>query len=205
MLLFTHQIGEKPIIVREDDSIEYYVRIRRVSDAHYFDIDTEAFVDLDEVEAEDVWIEMGQYNGSNDLKGITLDFLPKGVLDLLFEYRKGDEFLYESDGFERRQFGKPSIDPDTCVVFGTILDVSGKPVAGQRVDAFLQRTGFFTDKSGLVGFSSSTLTDSAGYFELPLVQGTDVRISIPAIGFVTAGKVPFTEHTELSHTCLLRG
>ena len=73
----------------------------------------------------------------------------------------------------------------------------------ERVEAYLNRAGFFTHKAGLIGYAATTLTDDTGYFELPLIVDLDVTINVPIIGFSTRGFVPNRASVELTHQALL--
>lgn len=107
--------------------------------------------------------------------------------------------------YERHLFGgRHSInEPTTCRVYGTLKDVSGSPLEGQKVEAYLNRAGFFTHKAGLIGYAATALTDETGYFELPLIVGLDVTINVPIIGFTQRGFVPNLTSVELTSQTLL--
>lgn len=106
--------------------------------------------------------------------------------------------------YEKHVFGKEmSKSPNMCEIFGNLLDVSGNPLPGQPVEAFLNRAGFYTHESGTIGAAARTITDSAGYFSLLLVQGLDVTISVPAINYTFRGYVPNESRVELTTSALL--
>ncbi len=137
---------------------------------------------------------------SQNVGELTITDLPKDRQDLLF--------IYEDDGvisYERHFFGGKlsTNEPSTCLVYGTLKDVSGRPLEGQKVEAYLNRAGFFTHKAGLIGYASTALTDESGYFELPLIVGLDVTINVPIIGFTQRGYVPSVSMVELTTQSLL--
>ena len=105
----------------------------------------------------------------------------------------------EIDGREIHRFGgvESIYEPSRCQVYGTIRDVTGAPVAGQRVDVVLSNGGYFPHKSGFISTAAHTLSDSSGYFSIDLVHGIDVVISIPSIGFTQKGIVPPVASVEI--------
>jgi hypothetical protein len=108
--------------------------------------------------------------------------------------------------YEKHVFGLPNSasQPQICTVYGTLLDVSGKPLVGQKVDVYLNRAGYFTHKSGLVGYAATTISDESGYWEIPIIVGLDVTISVPIIGFSQSGFVPPLSSVELTPETLLK-
>lgn len=132
---------------------------------------------------------------------VMLNSLPKDRLDLLMIYRDGADALLDQ---ERHVFGQSVIStPHMCTIYGTLLDLSGMPMPGQEVKAVLNRAGYFTYNSGSIGQAAAAVTDEVGYFELPLVIGSDVTITIPIIGFTQRGFVPNSSATELTPQALL--
>lgn len=111
-----------------------------------------------------------------------------------------------SNFFERHVFGGEvsASENATCTIYGTLLDVSGNPMAGQKVEVYLNRAGYFTHKSGLVGYAATALTDESGYWEIPIIIGLDVTINIPVIGFSQSGFVPALTSVELTPETLLK-
>lgn len=107
---------------------------------------------------------------------------------------------------EKHVFGTPdnATQPQICRVFGTLLDVSGKPLVGQKVEVFLNRAGYFTHKAGLIGYAATTISDESGYWELPIIVGLDVTINVPIVGFSQSGFVPPLVSVELSPETLLK-
>jgi hypothetical protein len=108
--------------------------------------------------------------------------------------------------YERHVFGEEdnSYGPPTTLIYGTLLDVSGRPIPGQKVEVYLNKSGYFTHKAGIVGYASSTLTNESGYWELPVMIGIDITISIPVVGFIQSGYVPPVASVELNSETLLR-
>lgn len=179
---------------------------------------------------EDYWYTFNSFDYVPALKSLSIVTLPSIVQDLLFEFQTYEtmqeanpaydpadpestepEFFDVIDPttvstwYERHVFGgAPTIsEPNLCKVYGTLKDVSGKPLAGQKVEAYLNKAGFFTHKAGLIGYAATALTDDTGYFELPLVIGLDVTINLPIVGFTTRGYVPNVGSVELTTQTLL--
>lgn len=227
---YTHKINERLELVRSTPKAGLRVRIRRLRDGFYFSPALNNFVDVADPEAtydlEDFWYLFDVFFGDPILKTRTIITLPSIVQDLVFEYQSFDyetvpnpdypassteEFIDIPDVstfeyfFERHLFGgaPTTVEPSLCKVFGTLKDVSGKPLSGQKIEAYLNRAGFFTHKAGLIGYASTTVTDDSGYFELPLVVGLDVTINVPIVGFTTRGFVPNLPSVELTTQTLL--
>lgn len=202
---FRHKINEFVTVLREAEG-DLFLRIRRVSDNYYFNPLTAQFEEFNGLSNYN--IELVDFYDTG-LKSVTIFDLPKISQDLFFEYREtvlDDEEEGEIiSSFERRIFGATSSTNDTpmCIVYGTLKDVSGKPMAGREIQVFLNRAGYFVHKAGLVGHAANALTDSSGYFEIPLLIGLDVTINVPSVGFSTRGYVPNVASVELSSHMLL--
>lgn len=108
--------------------------------------------------------------------------------------------------FEKHVFGLPNnaSQPQICTVYGTLLDVSGKPLVGQKIEVYLNRAGYFTHKAGLVGYAATALSDESGYWEIPIIVGLDVTINVPIVGFSQSGFVPPLSSVELTPETLLK-
>lgn len=113
--------------------------------------------------------------------------------------------VYKSS-YERHVFGGEAnaTSVSTCTIYGTLLDVSGKPIPGQKVEVYLNKAGYFTHKSGLVGYASTALTNEVGYWEIPIINGLDITLNIPVIGFTQSGYVPNLPSVELTSETLLK-
>lgn len=186
------------------------LRIMKWSDGLYLNFTTSTFEMIVGGAESDYVLAFNELSDTG-LQSLVLDTLPSTVQDLLFEYT---ETVYDVDEttvlstsvrYERHLFGGGATlgGVTLCTVYGTLIDVSGKPLANQKVESFLNRGGFFTHKSGLVGNAVHTITDDAGYFELPLIIGLDVTISIPVIGFSVRGFVPNVQSVQLTSQSLL--
>lgn len=219
---FTHRINERLSLVRESATDGLRIRIRRLVDGYYFNPATNNFVDAlapgSTIVLDDLWYLFDDFFEVTELKTITIVTLPTIVQDLIFEFQS---FNYEPQAlpedplvidagsittfYERHIFGGPKTlaEPSLCKVYGTLKDVSGKPLAGQKVEAYLNRAGYFTHKAGLIGYAATTITDEMGYFELPLVVGLDVTVNVPIVGFSSRGYVPNTDQVELTSQALL--
>jgi len=224
---YTHKINERLEMIRVAESEGLRLRIRRVKDGFYFHPGVNNFVDAGNPEFEgsldDFWYHFSELFDVPGLWFLALVTLPTIVQDLLFEFESYDFETVEPEEeeeeepydiidvesintwYERHFFGgAPTIaEPSLCKVFGTLKDVSGKPLAGQKVEAYLNRAGFFTHKAGLIGYAATALTDETGYFELPLVVGLDVTVNVPIVGFSTRGFVPNLGEVELTSQALL--
>lgn len=191
-----HSIGEKVLLVRESSSDPTTIRLMRMSDGLYFNFVAARFEDIPVGGSEDPFIQEMTPVFNSGIVSTELSTLPAMSGRVLVEYYvDGIE-----DGFQVMLFGSSGavVEPDTCRVYGRVLDVSGKPVPGQRVDVLMSNGGYFPHKSGLVATSQYALTDSSGYFELKLVHGLDVVIAIPSIGFTQKGIVPPINSVEVT-------
>lgn len=193
---FKHNIGERLFLVRPEISgKDTYVRIRRLSDGHYFSYTDSEFVDTltpDNSEFNTLMLPLFD----TPLVSTLIAVLPPIQNELLILYVTATE----STEYEIHKFGgTPMVyEPARCLLFGYLRDVGGNPIPGQRVDVSLNRGGYFPHKSGLIGTSVTTTTDNSGYFELSLVPGLDVVVSIPTIGYVKRGIVPSKNSVELT-------
>lgn len=108
--------------------------------------------------------------------------------------------------YERHVFGGEvnATSVSTCTIYGTLLDVAGNPMQGQKVEVYLNRAGYFTHKAGLVGYAVSALTNESGYWQIPVIVGLDITISVPVIGFTQSGFVPSLASVELTSETLLK-
>lgn len=206
MEVFTHKIAVHPKILRESDAVSMDVRIRKVRTGEYYDPSSKTLVEDDgSLDLDTLWVPMLPFWDTLDIFEIDIDFLEEPVGDFVFEYRTYDGADYHEDGYERHLFGTGMSEekPAVSVLHGTVRNVAGEAMAGQRVDVYLNKSGYFVHKSGLVGTSVSALTDSTGYFELELIRGLEVTVSVPSIGFTVRGKVPDESQTLLTATCLL--
>ena len=70
--------------------------------------------------------------------------------------------------------------PETCTVYGYVIDLSGTPVKNATVKAIETSTERFANSSKVVKVTKSIKTDSSGYFELELIRSSLlVPIGIP--------------------------
>ena len=69
--------------------------------------------------------------------------------------------------------------PDTCVVFGNIIDITGDPVAGAKI--FIQETDktTFSNAQKIVK-NSQTVSDAAGFWELEVIRSSELDPSTSA-------------------------
>lgn len=188
-----HRIGERVRLIREGEGIS--VRIRDISTGYYFNFTTSTF---DEVTGAvtPVYEEDMSPLFDTPLEQLLLLTFPPIAGEFLVEYREDTDVAYEIHRFGGAQM---VYEPEQCRVYGNIRDVSGAPISGQRVEVSLNRGGYFPHKSGLIGTTVYTLTDDSGYFEVMLVPGLDVVISIPSIGFTQRGLVPPLSSVEIKN------
>lgn len=206
MTTVKHRINERVVLVRNRNLGDVKLRIYRVKDGYIFNKISSEFEPFNSGSVQNYDIPFdGESEGNStvaDHKVLTLLTLSDRAQDLLFAYLNEEDEQVE---VERHIFGTSGVvnEPSICTVQGFLKNVSGEPLIGQKVEAYLNRAGYFTHKSGLVGYAASAITDDTGYFELPLMVGLDVTISIPVIGFTTRGIVPSTASVVLSSHALL--
>jgi hypothetical protein len=202
-----HKIGEAYTAVRAAQGTEQEVSIRRINDGYWFNFISGAFENYQATSDNSYRSVFETVNDNPEFVKVDINNLPDIPFEAVFVYK---DINVDGQGtdvkeYERHVFGGRILadEPNTCKIFGTLRDVSNKPLAGQKVEAYLNRAGFFTHKAGLIGYSATVLTDESGYFELPLIQGLDVTISVPIIGFTQRGFVPTISAVELSTQTLL--
>lgn len=183
---FSHKIGEPFKVVRAEQNDPTFLTVRQLyGDNFYLDFGSSTFVeDPVSVELEplvDSDVVIYDFNGT----------FPVTVGDYLFEYTSGTDVEHEV-----HRVGNSAANVAQCVIYGTLLNLSGNPIPGQVVEAMLNR-GYFPHKSGTAASRVSTVTDEAGYFELVLRPGLDVTIAIPSLGYVQRGLVPYLGSVEL--------
>jgi hypothetical protein len=206
--VFRHKINESVSLLRQVSDVDAVltVRVRRLADDWLFNFITAQF----EEEGGTASNYIATLNTIDPtLRFLVVDELPATTQDLLFQYTEtvtaNSVIVFEETSYERHLFGSESLSGGNslCTVYGTLLSVAGTPLVGQKVEAFLNRSGFFTHKAGLVGTAANTITDDTGYFEMPLLRGLDVTITVPIIGFSVRGFVPNTTSVELTSNALL--
>jgi hypothetical protein len=83
----------------------------------------------------------------------------------------------------------PASSPDLCMVYGTVVDAAGDPVPNAEVRA--EAVVPATSSANQLGRKRVTTTANAsGYFELELVRGASVLLSIPEAGIASTKTVP---------------
>ena len=200
METINHKIGEKFSLLSDLPSTSVY-RVARVSDGKYFNRDTREFEVLP---IDSTSFTFTLYNHS--IPGLTVsevEYIPTGQQDLIFEFVSSQGIVVKR---ERHVFGglRDKNSPKVSVLFGTIYDISGSPIRNAKIEVSLNKAGYFIDKNPIIGPMATAVSNDSGYFELPLIQGINVTITISAIGFVTNGYVPSVSVIELSPYCLLR-
>lgn len=188
-----HRVGElvRIIRVRENPADVITMRLRSVKSGRYLNFSTGEFEEtVHTFTLNDLW-------DSDELSIAELSMMKPISGEFLAEFYVNDD----PDGYEIHRFGAAEsvYDPSTCRVYGSLKDVTGAPLSGQRVDVVLSNGGYFPHKSSLISTSTYALTDSSGYFEIELVHGLDVVISIPAIGFTQRGIIPPVAQVEIKN------
>lgn len=198
--VFQHKIGEKFSLVT--DLPASILRIYRAYDGKYFNSVTKRFEDYTVANGPQYVFTTAPLV-STGLSTLLIDFLPKLQNDLIFEFVDQQSLTVLQR--ERHLFGgyyDPTATP-LCLVYGTIISPGGRPIESVRVDAFINRGGYFVDKHPIVGPETSAITNSVGYFELPLMQGISVTVTISELGFKSSGFVPIVSSLELTPYCFL--
>jgi hypothetical protein len=131
---------------------------------------------------------------------------PKYLKEAIFRVDTTANTVTPTYEYEKHLWGKESPSSGTlktCVIFGSLLDVAGQPMENQKIEAYINRNGFYTFEEGTVGGARTAVTDENGYFELPLTQGMYITLVIPAIGYRFTGYVPPVDRRELDNATLL--
>lgn len=87
--------------------------------------------------------------------------------------------------------------PDKCVLFGTIRDSKTAPMAGAQVDVYATTEQFVGDIT-LGNRLGTTMTDAAGYFQIELGKGTEVRFVVVDAGIDYTKTVPATANKNIA-------
>lgn len=200
MLIYRHKLGASISVFRmTTQATGVTLRIRRLADGFWFNRITERFVATIPI------LDEAQYNyefsptPDGAVSRVFIIELPGNAERYIFSYSDGVREIHD--------VGEVNVTANNpmCLIFGTVITASGAPVADAKVEVLLNRTGFFTNVNGFLGRGSTVITDEAGYFEVPVVQGLNVTISIPAIGFSTRGIVPPIASLELGRVALIGG
>lgn len=202
--LVEHKIGEQFVLLSDLPAPSLF-RVYRSVDGKYLNNFTSGFELMGAVNSANYDFPLYPHPSISYLSLSRINFLPRIPLDLVFEFfAAGDKTTPLR--LERHTFGGffDEKKPKLCILYGTIFDPSGNPVRNAAVETYLNRSGYFVDKFPIIGKTSSALTDERGYFELPLMQGLNVTVTIPAIGFTTTGYVPKYSSIELTGYCLVR-
>lgn len=202
MNIIQHSIGEKFTLLTTFPATHKF-RVFRSFDGKYFNKASVKFEEYNPSLISSYEYSLFDHPTSPSLRMSRVNFLPKIPMDVVLEFVAP---IVGVVGMERHLFGGFFDEgrPGLCIVFGRIYDPSGRPIPNARVEVAVNRDAYFVSTYSNVGPSTFTVTNEAGYFELPLVKNIQVTINIPAIGFVTTGYVPNKEAVELASNCLDR-
>jgi len=114
-------------------------------------------------------------------------------------------FTLEGSGFN----ASSPTQPETCVVFGTVIDLSGNYVKGAKVIASEPNGSRYNGTNKVVKLNKQTTTDINGYFELELIkssqltpQGTMYKIEITYPGLVYSKNVLIPDASTVEFSTL---
>lgn len=79
-------------------------------------------------------------------------------------------------------------DPTLCLVYGTLVDIEGNPIAGKSVKAVYKREPSRYDRVGTI--TRQVETDDNGFFAIPLLREVDAVLMIPDLEYSELLKVP---------------
>jgi len=81
---------------------------------------------------------------------------------------------------------------EVCTIFGTIYDISGKPISGTEVTATLEEIPSFHETLEIsFGINTiRTVTNDSGQFYINLVKNSKVLLSIPVLGYEKRVYIP---------------
>lgn len=87
-----------------------------------------------------------------------------------------------------------------CLVSGDLLGVNGQALAGLavRVRVAGQAPVFTVDSRLVANDAAETVTDELGHFELNVLQGLEVVITVDAIGYARHVTIPATSSVNIS-------
>lgn len=77
----------------------------------------------------------------------------------------------------------------TCVVSGTLKDLTGTALSGYNVYAYLTTPFFHTDGTLIPAFKVSTTTDASGNWSLTLIETTSISKTITIVFDLPTGTV----------------
>lgn len=202
--LIEHKIGEQFVLLSDLPAPSLY-RVYRAIDGKYFNSFTSSFEFMPVPNSVNYDFPLYPHPTIPYLSLSRINYLPRIPLDLVFEFLSASNKAVPLS-LERHTFGGffDEKKPHLCILYGTIFDPSGNPLKNTAVETYLNRSGYFVDKFPIIGKTASALTDDRGYFQLPIMQGLNVTVTIPATGFTTTGYVPKYSSLELTGYCLVR-
>ena len=193
-------VSEKPLLPATT------IRVLRSSDGFFFNRTTRLFTPtaVSTMTAVDYTYTLNSITNTTLTSAGFYD-LPQTATDLIFEYTTATTIPTVT--YERHMFGQPYTNSTaaTCKLFGYLKTVDGRPLYNARIDVHVLRDSYLKDYMSSVGNAFYALSDETGYFELDLVQGINVLITVPMLGMNVQGRVPASPTLELSTTCLLGG
>lgn len=193
-----HNIGEKFVLLTELPTSSVY-RIFRSFDGKFFNKVTSMFEEYSATSNYE--FTLYPHPASTGISSSRVNYLPNIPLDLVFEFLDANKVPV---GYQRHTFGGffDESKPSLCVIYGKVTDISGRPIPNARIEVSANKNPYFIRTYANIGPSTYTVSDEAGYFQIPLIKGIEVTVSIPATGFSVVGYVPNKDSVELKPNCL---
>jgi hypothetical protein len=86
-------------------------------------------------------------------------------------------------------YGNYFVNPSLVKIYGNIYDALGNPLSDKVLSFTVANTLTYTDNSPYSSMTTSTITDSSGYFEINLNRSYDYIASVPELNFSKLVKV----------------
>jgi hypothetical protein len=150
---------------------------------------------------------------NTDINGNAILGLPAGVFNVLYYkafYTFGTQpyaltvTTDQAVGISGVSFQPASTLPNICTLFSYVTDASGNAVVGAVIRAKLTSNFPYTPGTSMLATKSlvEVLTDSSGYFSLPLIQGSSVEINSPDL-YITISDYVVPNQSSLDLSTLL--
>ena len=124
-----------------------------------------------------------------------------GTTDHWYKVRAVDAAANESGFTVPRQPGPPT--PEVCIVHGTVLGADGTPKTDAQVQVYVRneestKAGQFVNSYGITASPVEVHTNDAGFWEVGIVRGANVRINIPDVNLDTEISIPDQVSADIS-------